>query len=222
MSTKRQLLVSEILEPFSSWDSLVFFEPRASENSREEETRWSRDETGCTDHESMISCNLEQPTKPPRHCRKSTTLANRVPPEPFPNCPLAETPYGWEGGVLAAPAAPPVAAQVRTSAPGPDTTLFGPCAEGQARRSSMSGGSAATGGSTPSILSSSQPPRQAGGLGRLPPPSPQQEFSSYCPSISPASVPLLLSPAATDQGKVTWMQGLFRRKQGALRRGKAP
>ena len=51
---------------------------------REEETRWSRDETGCTDHESMISCNLEQPTKPPRHCRKSTTLANRVPPERFP------------------------------------------------------------------------------------------------------------------------------------------
>ena len=52
-------------------------------SGREEETRWSRDETGSTDHESMISCNLEHPTKPPRHCCKSTTLANRVLPKPI-------------------------------------------------------------------------------------------------------------------------------------------
>ena len=43
-------------------------------SGRETETRWSRYETWCTDHESMISCNLENPTKPPKHCRKLLTL----------------------------------------------------------------------------------------------------------------------------------------------------
>ena len=54
-------------------------------SGREEETRWSRHETWCTDHESMISCNLEDPTKPPRHCRKSITLANGVRPKRIPS-----------------------------------------------------------------------------------------------------------------------------------------
>ena len=47
--------------------------------------------------------------------------------------------------MLAAPAAPHVAVQVRIIAPGPDTTLVRPCAEGQAPRRAKSGGGAESG-----------------------------------------------------------------------------
>ena len=73
----------------------------------------------------------------------------------------------------------------------------------------------------PSILASSHPPRQAGGLGRLPPPSPQHEFSCYFPSISPASVPLLLSPAATDQGSCHMDAGTLSQEAGGAASGES-
>ena len=92
----------------------------------------------------------------------------------------AETPYGWEGWGRGAPAAPPVAAQVRTSAPGPETTLIGPCAEGQARRSVMSGGSATTGGSTPLHSRQLSPPPAGWGVGEAAPPIATTSIQLLC------------------------------------------
>ena len=124
--------------------------------------------------------------------------------------------------MLAAPAAPRMAAQVRTRAPGPDTTLVRPCGEGQARRIAMSGCMPRLEDELHSILARSQPPRQAGGVGRLPPHRHKKHTGFGAVRFH---LPLFLSsflPQRMIRVRVAWMQGFFRRKQGALHRGEAP